>query len=490
LAVLIKMPGIPLRLRLWAVRVFYTTTGTGTELILRFVRTVILSHLLTSAEFGVTVAIALVIFASEQVSDLGSDRFILNKSQDDSRALATVHLLQIGRAVIVAFGIMLCAYQIAQLFGVPQYTSSFMLIAIIILVRGFNHLGVKQVQREYNYRPEAIANGVSQAIALIATIAMGYILRDHRAILVAFGSEALTFAYMTHRLNMLPYSLRIDPTIGREALNYGLPLLANGLALAVITQADRLLVGHFLGVEALANYAIVLNIALVPLGSAYRIASSIGLAMLARDRDAPQRLEASYLLASYGFILFGYTYASSMALGLDIVVPLIFGKVYTVSEAVRSLVSLLLFVRILQWAPTLLLLTLGNTKQVTIANLAAGIGLLICFVIVVFYHDISSILAGILIGAIAASAVFQRTAIKRMPSAYHSIERSLIGAIFSAATIGGGLLLFPEATWVSRLALAVLFCAPALLLSWGLLRSWRYREAISSGVIAPNFVEP
>jgi O-antigen/teichoic acid export membrane protein len=80
------MPVLSLRLRLWAGRIFLTAAGTRSELILRFVRTVILSRLLVPAEFGVAMAITLVIFASELVSDIGIDRFILNKPQDDDRA--------------------------------------------------------------------------------------------------------------------------------------------------------------------------------------------------------------------------------------------------------------------------------------------------------------------------------------------------------------------------------------------------------------------
>jgi O-antigen/teichoic acid export membrane protein len=239
-----------------------------------------------------------------------------------------VHTLQIGRAVIVAFGIVLCASPMAKLFGVPQYTPSFMLTSVVLLIRGFNHLGIKQTQRDYNYRPEAISTGVAQAISLTATVVTGYILRDHRAILVAFGVEGLVFAIMTHRLALLPFSVRADPIIGREALAYGLPLIANGIMLAVMSQADRMLVGHYFGIEALADYAVILNIAVVPLSSLYRIVASVALAMLARDREVQRRLEASYLLVAWGFTLVGSVYACGMSLGLDIVVPLIFGKAY------------------------------------------------------------------------------------------------------------------------------------------------------------------
>lgn len=478
IAVPLKIPVLPLRLRLWASRIFFTAAGTGSELILRFVRTVILAHLLVPAEFGAAMAITLVIFASELISDIGIDRFILNKPQDDGRVLATVHTLQIARSVIVAFGIVLCASPMARLFGIPQYTSSFMLTSVVILIRGFNHLGVKQAQRDYNYRPEAISLSVSQMVTLVATAVTAFILRDHRAILVAFGIEALVYVIVTHRLAASPFSVRMDPIIGREALAYGLPLIANGIILALMSQADRMLVGYYFGVEALADYAVILNIAVVPLASVYRIVASIALAMLARDREVPRRREVSYLLVAWGFTLVGLIYACGMSLGLDIVVPLIFGKAYTVADSLRLLVSLIVFMRVLRWAPSSLLMTLGKTKHVALANMIAGLGFVGSVVIVVFFRDMSSILAGVLIGEIASTAVFHRSVVRQVPAVYRSIERSLIGGILSAAMIAGGILLLPERSLASRLMLAVLFCAPATLITWGLLRCWKRREAI------------
>ena len=472
------MPVLSLRLRLWVSRIFFTTAGTGSELILRFLRTMVLSRLLLPAEFGVAVAITLLIFASELVSDIGIQRFILNKLTEDDRALATAHALQIRRAFVMAIGIVLCASPMASLFGVPQFKSSFMLVAIITLIRGFNHLGTKQAQRDYNYRLEAISISASEAVGLAAAIVAGYLLRDHRAILVAFGVEAGIYVIMTQRLALSPYSLRMDPVITREALTYGLPLIANGVALAVMSQTDRMLVGHYLGLEALATYAVVLNIAVVPLSSINRIVGSVALPALVRDREAPGRLEAGYLLTVWGFALVGFLYACGISLVLDVAVPLLFGKAYTVADLVRLLVSLIVFARVWRWSPTQLLLTVGRTKQLALANMITGFGLVIGTCILMIHRDMSSILAGLLIGEIASTAVFYYATLEMMPSAYRSIKKSAILGAFGAAMIASGLLLFPEPSWTNRLKFAVLLGSPAALLTWGLLIRWKHRESI------------
>ena len=296
----------PSRLRRWTTRISFSTAGTGVEVVLRFVRTVILSRLLVPAEFGVAVAIATVIFTCELVSDIGLERFVLAKSEDsDGRTLATAHVMQLVRGLLLAGGLALAAELVAKTFGIPEYRKSFMVVAIIMLIRSLNHLGVKQVQRDFNYRLEATAIVTAQVVALCLAVAAGYAMRDHRAILVAFGVEALAFAIMTHWLAPMPYELRLDRKTGREALAFGVPLLASGLALALTSQADRFMVGNVFGIKTLALYGVVLTMATVPLGSFYRVVSSIALPLLVRDRENPLRLEASYRLLTWGSLLLG-----------------------------------------------------------------------------------------------------------------------------------------------------------------------------------------
>jgi O-antigen/teichoic acid export membrane protein len=469
----------PSRLRLWIARISFTAAGTGLELALRFVRTLFLSHLLTRAEFGVTVAISVVIFTSELVSDIGIGPFVLNKSENASvQVLATAHTLQIVRGLILASGILLSASFVAQFFGVPQFRQSFMLVALVPFIRAFSHLGVKQAQRNYDYRPEAISTIISQLVSLIAAIAAGYLLHDHRAILVAFIVEAIVFTLASHQLTPTPFSAKVDPEVGREALSYGLPLMVSGLAGAIASQVDRMMVGYFFGVEVLAGYGIILTVAMVPLSSVYRIASSIASAMLARDRNAPERLEASYMLTTWAFILLGFGYASGLALGLDVVTPLVFGQAYKVGGAVHLLVSLIAFMRVLRWSATLLLLALGATRRLALATIINGFGLLIGVTLVIVRADLSSVLVGVLIGDFLSYVVFQHTVLERIPAARRAIHISNIMGAISGMTLAVGIFLLPEANWINRQMLAGVLALVAPFIIYGLLRSWKRREEI------------
>ena len=473
----------PSRLRIWVRRLTFTTGGTGAELVLRFLRTLFLSRLLSPTEFGVTVALSVVIFTSELVTDIGLGPFVLNRSEDgESKVLATAHSLQLLRGLVIAGSIALSGPYVAQFFSVPQYAESFSLVSVFPLIRAFGHLGVKQVQRNYDYRLEAVSIGVSQVISLVATIIAGFVLRDHRAILVGFICEALVFTVMTHRLSPMHFSMSIDPGLGGEVLAFGVPLIVSGVATAIANQADRMAVGYFFGVQTLGVYGVILTVAMVPLGSVYRIIASVASSMLARDRAHTDQFAASYLLVTWGFIVLGFAYASGLALLLDIVTPLVFGPAYKVSASIQLLVSIIAFTRILRWSTTLLLLAAGATRKLAIANIVNGIGLMLGIGVVILRPALSSVLIGVLVGEIMSNIVFQRAALHILPSARRLIQQANLFSVLCGGFIVVGLAVMPEPTWNKRLMLAAIFMLPAIMALLGLLRSWKRREATRASV--------
>jgi O-antigen/teichoic acid export membrane protein len=103
-----------------------------------------------------------------------------------------------------------------------QHTIQISLIAYLIAIEGW---GVRSV---------FVANIVSSSFALITMIP------------VALPALRLTF----------------NPTLLRELLTFGIPFVPSAVSLLVISLSDRLLIEHFLGLQALGVYSITFKIAL------------------------------------------------------------------------------------------------------------------------------------------------------------------------------------------------------------------------------------
>ena len=233
------------RLKTWIARASIISVAAAIEFSSRFARTAILSRLLLPAEFGTAVAITVAIGTAELVTDVAFDKFVMVNSDEDS-SLAAAHILSIIRGVLLALVFIVSGPSIAAFFGVPQFSASFALVALVPFVRSFSHLGIVQVQRSYDYAPGTCAQLFAQAAALVAAFAGAYVLRDHRAILVSYVMEALVYCAASHALARKPYQLRSNQVTLYAAISFGIPLLINGGALAILSQLDRMLIGHWL----------------------------------------------------------------------------------------------------------------------------------------------------------------------------------------------------------------------------------------------------
>lgn len=443
-----------------------------------FGRTFILSRLLGPGEFGIAVAITIVLTTVALVTDVGLDKFILLKSAADARqALAAAQALQIFRGLLLSAAIVVLAVPAVTFFGIPQAVASFEFAALVPLVRSFTHLGIKQIQRDYDYRPDALAVTVSSVTGLaVAALAAATILPDHRVIILAYLVDAAVYVAASHILAHAPMRVIPDREMLRQALAYGLPLMLNGVGLALMSQADRMVVGRFFGMDILGVYAVVLGLAVAPTSLLLQTIGGLSMSMLARSRDTPKRHLETYLWLAWFFALLAFGYAAFIGLTLDVLVPFVFGKAYVVGTDTVILISAIVFVRILRCGPTGALLVSGATTRLTLANLTSVFGIATAAALAQVHPVLTSVLAGVLFGDVLTMVFLQRAAIAGMPKGIDSLWRCLAVAGAGVAILTTTLRLLPDPSWTNRGIVAASCALPAAILGWGVLWRWRLRE--------------
>ncbi len=314
------------------------------------------------------------------ISDVAIDKFVMVRSDED-RALAAVHMLSLIRGALIALALIVSASNLSQFFGVPQFSMSFALIAIVPFVRSFGHLDIVQVQRNHNYVPSMITQLLAQVAALIATLPAVYVLRDHRAILAILVIESLAYCIASHLLARKPYSLQFDRSVFFAALSFGIPLLANGIGLALFSQLDRILIGHWFDVSTLATYAVILNMTIVPIALIHRVLGTLGLAYVSSRMKGPSVLDEDSLTLVFVWGAAATCYALFVAVTLDWLIPLVFGSHYSVSPFMHVLIIAFSFSQVAKGAPVTLLIATGRTARLSLFTLISGVGLIFAFIL-------------------------------------------------------------------------------------------------------------
>jgi O-antigen/teichoic acid export membrane protein len=465
-------------LKLWAGRISLAAVTPLVLFAARFGRTIILSRLLGPGEFGIAVAITIVITTAELAADVGLDKFVLLKSAADARrALAAAHALQIFRGLLLFAAIAVVAVPAATFFGIPQAVASFEFAALVPLARSFGHLGIKQIQRDYDYRAEALAITASSVTGLaVAALAAATILPDHRVIILAFLVEAAVYAAASHILAHAPMRVIPDREMLRQSLAYGLPLMLNGAGLALISQADRIVVGRIFGMDILGVYAVVLGLAVAPTSLLSQTTGGLGISMLARSQDNPKRYLETYLWLGWFFAFLSFGCAAFIGLTLDVLAPLVFGKAYAVGTDTVILISAIVFLRILRGGPTVALLVSSATTRLTLANLMSVFGIAAAAALAQVHPVLTSVLAGVLFGDVLTMVFLQWGANAGIPNGKGSLWRCLAVAGAGVAILMATLRLLPDPSWTNRGIVAASGALPAAILAWGVLRRWRLRE--------------
>src|SRR5580700_3390041 len=95
------------KLRLWVVRGSIISIAPAVEFGSRFARTVILSRLLSQDEFGISVAITVVLGMASLVTDVALDKFALIQADDSAQeALSAGHLLSLIRGALISVALL------------------------------------------------------------------------------------------------------------------------------------------------------------------------------------------------------------------------------------------------------------------------------------------------------------------------------------------------------------------------------------------------
>lgn len=445
-------------LRTWIARGSIVSAAPIVEYGSRFVRTAVLSRLLGPSEFGVSVAITTVIAIASLVSDLSLDKFVvLHSAEDQPRSLAAAHLLTIARGLLLALVLLATASATAAIFGVPQYTKSFIVAALFPFIGSFAHLSIKQIQQRFQYAQETVAQLITQLSALVMVIAAAYYFRDHRAILASFLTEASVYTIISHFLASDRYRIYSDWATIRQAAIFGAPLLLNGLGLAAMAQLDRMLVGSWLGVETLADYAVILSLAILPTSLVFRVFGTMTAPSLLRYRNQPS-YSSHYVLLMFFTDLLAVSYSLFAALVLDWLTPAIFGQAYRVSYGVHLIIVLTVFMRLLRgMAPTTHFLVAGRTGELARLNMLSGVGLLCAFGLLHYWLSIEAVLLGLLIGdGISNAFVFFASSAKGAGGRPRGLLLADLAMSFiTLAVVTGMLFWHPQPTWSARIAICL-----------------------------------
>ena len=442
-------------------------------------RYVALARLLGPEQLGLAAALTVTAGFFDLISDTGSDRFLIqDRDGNTPAAQRLVQLVMLVRGVGVAGAIALFAIPVAGFYGTPGLAAGLVLIALSPLIGGLLNLDMRRVQREHDFRPEAICMLAADSTGLIGAVLAAWLTRDFRAVAYGLIARSAVQVLCSHLVARRPFRLGWDAAHARALARFAAPLMLNGLMLFILSQGDRVIVAHRLGVTELGYYAAVILLIYYPSGVIGNYLHAIATPVIATRRGAvAERNRASDRLGGQTLLL-GLAMAAGFAVIAPPAVPILFGAGFAQPPLLIGLIGVLQATRFILIWPTTVALALGRSRTVLYGNIAhllifpgalAGIWLI---------GGLTGIVAGFLGGELLAAAfalVLLNGVLGR--ALWHGFDRFL-ALVASAGVIVGWDLALQAGRWSFALCM--------VLLTVGLLGWLARREAavIAEAVIA------
>ncbi len=446
---------------------FLFEMGIIAELVGSLLRAVALARILPPDQFGIAISLMLVITLVDIGSDIGLDKSIVRLGQDMDADVErdTLHLLSVLRGALLAALLLAAAPFLAPLFKAPGATGSFALLSVAALARGFLHLGVKEMTRDYKFGPEGLTNLALYVSTTLITIVVALITRSYTAMVYGIIAGQVIQSLVSHVLAPQPWRLRWNAAAARKVIAYGLPLVPNGISLALKNVGDRIIVGLIVGASALAVYSVAVMVGLMPRGIVLRYLVAVFMPRMINSGHGPQTVPVVS-----AFALVAGSVATVLGVGLwavgQPVIALVFGAAYLAPQALISAVAIMMVTKILFGIVSVPVLAFGETRLVLIASAGSLLGMAAAALTLFYTHDLSIFLLTMSFCEFAALLISIQIGGEKLLFDPVIARISLVGPI--AVLIGLGLVAqaVPGLDWLWRSVIGagvLVMCLPGIL---------------------------
>jgi O-antigen/teichoic acid export membrane protein len=269
--------------------------GSGVMAVLKVAVLVLLTRLLSPADFGVVSAALIVFVFALTFSQLGLGPALVQRPDLQARHISTAFFGSSLLGLLAGAVIWLAAPLIASFFHMEPLTRVVRVLAVEFPIIGLSIVAESQVQRSLRFRLLARTDVISYTLGYGLGITMAAL---------GWGVWSLVAAHLTQtilRAAMLlwvePPRLSPSPTWSSfaELMNYGAGQSAGRIGVFLANQADNMVVGRYLGAVALGLYSRAYQLMAVPTSLLGDVLDRVLFPTLSRVQDEPRRLASAYL---------------------------------------------------------------------------------------------------------------------------------------------------------------------------------------------------
>lgn len=340
-----------------------TLLGQWGRLIIQIGSTMILARLLTPEDYGLVGMVLAVTGFAERLKTMGLSTVTIQRRTVSQDELSFLFWTNVALSLVVAIIVGALSPLIAAFYGSPELTGITLALTLSFVFGGVGAQHVALLSRRMEFgslatvEVAAIFSGAVTAIAA-AWLGAGY----WSLVLFQLVQPAVRAVMAWQRTRWRPNRPgSVDG--GRALLAFGANLSGFELLNYFSRHMDNILIGRYLGSEALGTYAKAYNLLLLPISQIQSPVHRVAIPTLSRLQDEPERFRRFFLtgLRSVAFVVMPLV--TLLAVLAEEVVLIVLGDQWTGAIRVFQILAVVGLAQALVHSNGWLYVALGNARR-------------------------------------------------------------------------------------------------------------------------------
>jgi len=257
--------------------------------------TMILANLLAPEHFGVFGMVTVITGFAGIFRNLGTSAAVIQKQVTSNELITTLLWVNIALGITVSALITLSAPLIAYFFKEPQVTSLLRIISLGFVASGCSVINQALLEKEMRFKELSIAEMASTTLGALVGITSAYYGEGVWALVYQNLSMTVSLSISLWCIHPLKRFTPISVSTLRPVMNFSLNLTGFNVVNYFIRNADNILIGKFLGAEALGLYSLAYRIMLYPLQSISMVLGRVMFPYFSKLQNDNEDFRKSYI---------------------------------------------------------------------------------------------------------------------------------------------------------------------------------------------------
>ena len=340
--------------------------------LLRLGSNLLLTRLLFPEAFGLAALVSIFVLGLSMLSDAGFEQSIVQNIKGETpEFLNTAWTMGIIRGFVLYAIACVCAGPMAAIYGEPILAQLIPFAAFSLVLGGFDATSLFIARRRLDVLPLIRIDLTSQVTALVVVLAW---VSYHPTIWALVFSGLIASLIRMVSSHFLIYGVRnrltIDIDAAWEIFHFGKWIFGSTALTFLSMQADRLLIGGFIGPSTLGIYSIAVFIGEAARNAVAKINSGILFPVLSSvARDARSSLGATFYNARLKTDLLGLFPIGALTVLAPFVIQILYDERYHAAGWMLQLLCIKVAMSIIIETIQSCLFSMGETKQGFIQNI-------------------------------------------------------------------------------------------------------------------------